>query len=588
MRTAASILLVAVLGCTAAAAQPRPQPPQPRGAPVGAPVALNFEQADIETVVLAVSQIAGFNYVLAPEVRGKVTVRTATPVARTEVLGVLLAILEAHGFTAVKADGVYKIVRIEGTAQRPVPTVVDTDTVPRRPDDEIITHVSRLRFAPAPAVATLLRPLVAPNRHLAAHADANILIITDAAANVRRVLEVVRLIDVERARGELQVVTLRFADPAEVTAILTERHRRSSTPGDAPTLILADPRSGNIVLHGPKDEVETLKELATRLDVPFAGGRVFIYPAQHSRAKDLASTVTAIYADRAAAETAGRRAPRIVADENTNGVLVTASAREWPEIETLLKELDRYPRQVVVDVRVVEVTLTDESEIGLDFVKKEGTKLISFNTMVTAAAIATCALPGLTVLGLATEGFDALLRAIATNNQVTLVSASSLTVADNRKAVINASDSIPIVTSQQLPIGGTTVATADATAAVIGTQTVEYRDVGLVLTVTPRIGEDGTVALDLKPEASDVGPAEPPTGSRRIIKRELETSVVVRSNQTLVLGGITRTRESVEERGIPLLKDIPILGALFRNRLQRSERRELLVLITPRVITASR
>jgi general secretion pathway protein D len=585
------VVLVAVLCSVAAAlgpatAQPArtPLPPPPRG---GAPVSLNFDQADLETVVLAVSQIVGFNYVLAPDVRGKITVRTATPIARHEVFGVLLAILEAHGFTAVKADGVYKVIRIEGAAQRPVPTVVGAEAVPGRPDDEVITHVARLRFASAPAVATLLRPLVAPNRHLAAHADANILIVTDTAANVRRVLEIVRLVDVETARGDLQLITLRFADPAEVAAILTERQRRSATPGDA-IVVLADPRSGSVVLHGPKTEVATLKELAARLDVPFAGGRVFIYPAQHTRAKDLAATVTAIYAERAPAEPATRRPPRIVADENTNGVLVTASAREWSEIEILLKDLDRHPRQVVVDVRVVEVTLTHETEVGLDFAKKEGIKLISFNTAVTAAAVATGVLPGLTVIGLATDGFEALLRAIATDNKVTLVSATSVMVAENRKAVINASDSIPIVTSQQLPIGGTTVPTADATTAVVGTQTVEYRDVGVILTVTPRIGDDGTVALDVKPEANEIGPPEPPTGSRRILKRQLEASVAVGSNQTLVLGGFTRTRETIEERGIPLLKDIPVLGALFRNQLSRREKREVLVLITPRVATASR
>ncbi|MBM3221741.1 MAG: hypothetical protein FJZ38_24225, partial [Candidatus Rokubacteria bacterium] len=141
-----------------------------------------------------------------------------------------------------------------------------------------------------------------------------------------------------------------------------------------------------------------------------------------------------------------------------------------------------------------------------------------------------------------------------------------------------------VVTSQQVPIGGTTTQTAQNTTSVVGTQSVEYRDAGVILTVTPRIGEKGTVALDVKQEVNDIGAAEPPTGSRRIIKREAETSVVLINNQTLVLGGLIRERTSIEDRGIPLLKDIPILGYLFGAKVRTLNKTELVIVITPRVI----
>jgi general secretion pathway protein D len=155
---------------------------------------------------------------------------------------------------------------------------------------------------------------------------------------------------------------------------------------------------------------------------------------------------------------------------------------------------------------------------------------------------------------------------------------------ENKKAVINVSDSIPIVTSQQVPIGGTTTQTATNTTSVVGTQSVEYRDAGVILTVTPRIGEKGTVALDVKQEVNDIGNAEPPTGSRRIIKREAETSVVLVNNQTLVLGGLIRERTAVEDRGIPFLKDIPVLGYFFGAKVRTLNKTELLIVITPRVV----
>ena len=151
------------------------------------------------------------------------------------------------------------------------------------------------------------------------------------------------------------------------------------------------------------------------------------------------------------------------------------------------------------------------------------------------------------------------------------------------------SDSIPIVTSQQTPLGGTvtqtgTSTTPTSTAAVIGTQTVEYRDAGVILTVTPRIGEQGTVALDIKQEVNSIGAAEPPTLSKRIIKREAETSVVLVNNQTLVLGGLIQERRTIDDRGVPFFKDIPLIGFLFGVKERKVEKTELLILITPRVI----
>jgi general secretion pathway protein D len=159
---------------------------------------------------------------------------------------------------------------------------------------------------------------------------------------------------------------------------------------------------------------------------------------------------------------------------------------------------------------------------------------------------------------------------------------------ENKKAVVNVSTSIPIVTSQQTGTLATPATTAGTTSTVATTgslnQTVEYRDAGVVLTVTPRIGERGTVALDVKQEVNDIGAAEPPTGSRRINKREAETSVVLLNNQTLVLGGLIQDRRETTDRGIPILSKIPFIGFFFSFKQRISDKRELILLITPRVV----
>src|SRR5581483_16046 len=177
---------------------PAPPPAQVTPAPPTAPpvppgqrgrfVVLNFDNADIETVIHAASEILGFNYVLAPDVRGKVTVQTSGRIPQEDVFGVLLAILEVHGFTAVKAGSLYKIIRIEGARERAVPTIVGVEPDPTRAGDEIVTQIVPLRFSSVAELSTLLRPLISGRGNLIAHRDTNVLIITDTASNVRRVL----------------------------------------------------------------------------------------------------------------------------------------------------------------------------------------------------------------------------------------------------------------------------------------------------------------------------------------------------------------------------------------------------------------
>jgi len=292
---------------------------------------------------------------------------------------------------------------------------------------------------------------------------------------------------------------------------------------------------------------------------------------------------------------------RFIADETTNAVIVTTFPRTWSEIETTIKQLDKMPRQVLIEVLVAEITLTDDIRLGIDWAVRQGRFSGAGQTVSTASPSTipgpsigqlppafgnniTLPFAGLTAFTFARDQFFVMLNTLASLNRVNVLSSPHILTSENKKAVINVSDSIPIVTSQQVPIGGATPTSTTTTTAVVGTQTVEYRDAGVILTVTPRIGERGTVALDVKQEVNDIGSQEPPTGSRRIIKREAETSVVLLNNQTLVLGGLIRDRRSTEDRGVPWLKDIPILGYLFGTKAQTVNKTELLILITPHVI----
>jgi general secretion pathway protein D len=655
-------------------------PPAPT-APRGRMVVLNFDNADIETVVQAASEILGFNYVLAPDVRGKVTVQTSGRIAQEEVFGVLLAILEVHGFTAVKSDNLYKIVRIPDAAARSVPTVVGNAPDNDRRADEIITQIVSVRFANVNDLRALLQPLVSQQRGtIIANRENNLLIITDTVSNVRRLLDIIRVVDVEVGLDEIQIIPVQYADATELAQILTQifgaGRARAPLPGQpplpappppvpgvpapppgaagAPTterlpLIVAERRSNALIVHARRNELEAIRRFVSRIDVNVTGGRrVFIYYAENAKAKDLAATMNAIYGRETTPATTGQpgtlRQPagepppppqpppvygpggplgsppgprsiapgapglvevafadgqfRFIADETTNAVIVATTPRTWAEIEETLKQLDRSPRQVLIETLVAEVTLTDDTRLGVEWAIRSGRFDLSSVTNLAGtspptlgprpdfripAASAVTALGGFNLFTFATDTFMAALNALAAENRANVLSSPSIMTSENKKAVINVSDSIPIVTSQQVPIGGA-VPTGGTTTAVVGTQSIEYRDAGIILTVTPRIGERGTVALDVKQEVNDIGDPEPPTQSRRIIKREAETSVVLVNNQTLVLGGLIKDRRGLVQRGIPVLYKIPILGFLFGFKSEMITKTELLILITPRVI----
>jgi general secretion pathway protein D len=245
-------------------------PPGPPAARSHA-IVLTFENADIETVIQAVSEIVGFSYILAPDVRGKVTVRMSSAIRRDDVFPVFLSILEVNGFTAVKAGDVYKIVRTETARERATPTLTHPPPRPMSPldvgpppgtalpPDHAVTQVLVLRFAIAAMLATVLRPLVSGRGSIIAHPLANLLIVTDTAANVDRVTEVVKRLDVELAADEVHIIRLQYADASYLAGILN--HVFAGARLTRPPVIVADRRTNSLVIRARRSELEAIGRL---------------------------------------------------------------------------------------------------------------------------------------------------------------------------------------------------------------------------------------------------------------------------------------------------------------------------------------
>ena len=407
-------------------------------------------------------------------------------------------------------------------------------------------------------------------------------------------------------------------------------------------------------MSGRRADVELASKLAAQLDVDTqANKRVFVYYVENVKAKELATTLTEIFGKPGEGATRVERRDlpptsslypggpvatpppsspvvsivatpgdlepsvvegqvKVVADEPNNALIVTTFPRNWPLIEDTIRKLDRIPKQVLIEVLVAEVGLTDENRLGIEWairsqrdVSVGGTPynvgsvakvdvgplstLPGGQTAPTlpgaAAAVAAPATAGFSLLLFETDRFLGLLNLYANYGQLTVLSSPTILTSENKKAVINVSNSVPIVTQQVVtPVAPGVGQVQPGVVSGTFTQSVEYRDAGIILTVTPRISDKRVVALDVKQTVNDVGDPRPPSFSPDIIKREAETSVVLRDNQTLVLGGLIRTRRSSTKQGIPWLSKIPVIGWLFGATADRIERTELLLLITPRVI----
>lgn len=581
----------------AAAGEPVPGPAaETRPPAAGLQVTLRFLDAPIESIVRAIAEAAGISYVLAPDVSGRLTVVTQVPIPADQVVGLLLAALEAHGFTAVAAGLIYKIVRIEGARERAVPTARGTALRPGRGEDEIVTHIVPVRFRAATDLVSQLRPTLSARGHIGAHGASNSLLVTDSAANVARALEIVRILDVEGAFEGLEVFPLRIADASSLAATLNRIFSSGAAPGlparpaaprgpegrpaDDRPVIIGDRRANALIVHGRPDQLASIRRLMAQLDADFGQrGRVMVYQAEHAKAVELAATLRASYAE-------VDPHTRFVPDATTNTLFVVTSPPVWTAIEASLRQLDRAPRQVRIEVVAVEVDLTDEQRLGIDWAAVIGSLTVialtgpvpTFDPVTGLLPLVALSSPGLSGLVTSTDVALILLRTLAVTNRALMTARPQILAAEGKRAVLNVSDSIPIVTAPASP------GVPAAALSGLVNQVVEYRDAGVVLNVQPRIGDDGTIGLDVRQEVSELGAREPFTGSPQILKREVETSVVLRDTQTLVLGGLVRELREMAERGVPGLQDVPVLGRLFRTTQELITRRELLILVTPRIV----
>ena len=585
---------------------------------------LNMPNADISALISLVSQRTGKNFIVDPRVKAKVTVISSTPTNASELYEVFLSVLQVHGFAAVPQGDLVKILPEVTARTGPVPDL-ENDMPANSTSDQLVTHVIKVDNVPAAQLVPILRPLVPQQGHLAAYTATNSLIITDRAANINRLLQIIKRIDVGDS-GKVEVIKLQHASAAEIIRIINSLEGQNRADGS--TLKMAsDDRTNSLLLSGDKTSRLRVRSLIAHLDTPLdTGGNTKVVYLKYAKAEELVNILTGVSQGQskvgisiepgqvnqaaAPAPEAGGEGQQlrpqvanttqgnvqastesnidIQADPQTNALIITAPPGEMKNILAVVRQLDIRRAQVLVEAIIAEVSESTARELGAGALLGSGTgdPVVASNLGgVLAGAAAAYADPtalggGLSML-IGNDGSNTdigfVIRAIASDSENNILSTPSLVTLDNEEASIVVGSNVPIITSSEISSGNNPF------------QTIKREDVGIKLKIKPQINEGDTIKLVIEQEVSQVED-NASSGASDIVtsKRTINTTVLIDDGQTLVLGGLIDENSANSIEKVPLLGDIPIIGRLFQYKSKRRNKRNLMVFIHPTILRDSR
>jgi general secretion pathway protein D len=579
------------------------------GLPVHAEsVTLNLKDADISALISTVAEVTDRNFIIDPRVKGKVTVISSRPMDSDEVYQVFLSILKVHGFAAVPSGEVIKIVPDVNAKQDGIPTA--SKGSPGR-GDEMVTRVVQVDNVAAAQLVPILRPLVPQQGHLAAYPATNVLIISDRASNVERLLTIIRRID-QVSDSEIEVISLQYASAVEVVRVLTSLKR--ATPGakkgvaaaSGGQVLVADERTNSVLLSGDRASRLRMRAIISHLDTPLdTGGNTDVIYLRYADAADIVDTLLGVgkIEEKEAQQGKGKVAVAkgsfdIQADEPTNSLVITAPLDIMRTLKHVISQLDIRRAQVLVEAVIAEVSEDTARELGVQWAfggsdNNSPVGIVNFTNSGSpvadvingAASVADGGtFPSIidnALLGFAkTSGsfnYIAVMNLLASDANNNILSTPTLVTLDNEEAEIVIGENVPFVTGSFSSTG----ANAGATNPF---QTIQREDVGLTLKIKPQINEGDALRLEIEQEVSNI--ADSVAGAADIVtnKRSIKTNVMVDDGQVVVLGGLIEEKVSESIQKVPFLGDIPFLGALFRSKTADVTRTNLMVFIHPVIL----
>ena len=572
---------------------------------------VNLKDTDIQEFIKFVADVTGTTMVVDPNVKGKVMVISSKPVSQAELYDLFLSILDVQGYTAVRSGQVIRIVPSKDARSSPVPIMEDQAAVG---NDEYVTQVIRLDNISAAKLIPVLRPLVPQQAHMAAYAPSNAIIISDIRSNIGRIVDIIERMD-RSAVQTTEIIRLKYGVAEDVVSMLNTLEKSRQGEGaeaDKEAVLVADKRTNSVVVTADEMSVDRIRKLVAYLDTPLEqSGNVRVIYLEYADATEIAEVLTRVMQNISRLEEGGsnKRAgsgeSTIEADEGTNSLIITADTDEMAALEAVIARLDIRRAQVLIEAIIVEVTVLEGQELGLQWLfandngaygsnittnearrnslSQLGGALVpddgseNIGTREVAASLAT--IPGTTLgWGVVDESLTmtVILNALESQGNTNILSTPSLLTLDNEEAFITVGQQVPFVT-------GSYTNTGVGNGASNPFQTIERQSVGVTLKVTPQINEGDAVVMDITQEVSSLGPA---LIASDIItnERKIETMVLANDGNIVVLGGLVEDKVTDSSEGVPVLSSIPLLGRLFRSDAVEVTKQNLLVFIRPTII----
>ncbi|RZV58365.1 MAG: type II secretion system protein GspD [Candidatus Brocadia sp. BROELEC01] len=544
-------------------------------------IAFNFDNAELKDVLqIILGEILNMNYILDKRVGGTINLHATGQVYKEELISMLNTLLYVYDFAIMKDGDLYRILPKSETRSE-TNIVVYGDKIPPY-DKNIIIQIVPLQYENPKNLNATLRPFMTSVGNIVTHGDAPFIVIVEAASNMEKLLTLVKTFDMPFFAGKaMKFYNLKYADGKNVakdlTALAQSLGAKAGAEGELSFIPFSDSNKILVVTKMP-DFLPKIDLWIKNIDVPPSeleeDAKVYVYKVQHQKVETIVPVLTQIYSEKMAAQpkVTGKKQPeamKVVADPKTNTVVVKALPTDYRAIKMIIEAIDATPQQVFLEALILEIGIDDSLEYKSEWTLNAGSlKLFQLFSPEQKQLAREAGKP---TLFYNKGSFSLLMNILASNKKVKLLSAPHILVRDEQPAHIQVGEEVPIKTATTQQQGTTYVL-----------QQIQYRDTGIILTVTPHIAENDYITLDIKQEVSNAdktttGVNDSPT----FTTRQAETSLVVKSSYTISLGGIIQQSDEKSISKVPLLGDIPLVGNLFKATSIKNVRRELLMLITP-------
>ncbi len=573
-------------------------------------ISMDFKNVDIHILIKFMSELTGRNFIVDNRTNGRVTAYSPSKLSLEEAYKAFEAILQLNNFAVVPTaiDNEYKIVPI-GEARREGIPVKAGRFVPHGVGVELVTQIIPLRNSSAPELAKLLGGLVNKNAVVNVYMPTNTLIVTAPSTNIKRILSIIHEVDKSTYAPQMETFPLEHGDAkaiaSSISKIMTTKIQELEKIGKkGMALVEADQRTNSVVALGDPYSLETIAEMIVALDIPTPQGKDDIHymSLENADAEDVAKILNELISkqtDQDGKTTKLSKDIKVVADKATNSLILTARPDEFITLQGTIQKLDILRKQVYIEALIMEVSSDADFSFGVNWavggsgkdtsgfgsvnvggggitLPDSGAKVAGFPSGGSIGAIMSDALN----IGGTSYSIQSIISAVETNNDYKILATPQLLTLDNEKASVSVVDNIPYSKQTQ-----TSNVNSDYSS-----QSLDYKDVGVKLEITPHIGEKGTLRLEIRQEVSRlVESLVALSQTQNVIapttkKREIETVIQMQDNQTAVIAGLINQDDSDGRGKVPGLGDVPLVGWLFKQKEQKSTKTNLFVFITPKVI----